>query len=307
VAIARHRDRRDGWAGGGRARRARLRGGAGRGRARALGGARGRRRTAATDEGHSGQRGQRGERASPAGRRIGHEGVSEAGELLHSLCHSGPRAVMPGSGFARHRCRIVPSPRAQRWGSFPDRFGDMAGFAIVHILIVGGAGVLGSAITPHLRSSGHRVTTLGPDPAGRTEDHVVADATDFEALADAFDGVDAVVNFALRTPRGPGADERTEPVRAGFAVNVGSVYTQLRCAARAQVPAFVQISTMAVLEGYGQRRRSALAETDNTTFYGLTKRMAETACEAEAARSPRLTVTTLRLAYATRDAWGPQW
>lgn len=179
----------------------------------------------------------------------------------------------------------------------------------MHILIVGGAGVLGSAITPHLRSSGHRVTTLGPAPApaGHPDEHVVADATDFDALADAFAGVDAVVNFALRTPRGRGADERTEPVRAGFAVNVGSVYTQLRCAARGRVPAFVQISTMAVLEGYGQRRRSALAETDSTTFYGLTKRMAEAACEAEATRSPQLTVTVLRLAYPTREEWWPQW
>lgn len=179
----------------------------------------------------------------------------------------------------------------------------------MHILIVGGTGVLGSAITPHLTANGHRVTTLGPEPVterpGST--HIVADATDFEALADAFAGVDAVVNFALKSPRGPGADEQTDPVRAGFAVNVGSVYVQLRSASRSHVPAFVQISTMAVFEGYGRRRRSALAEPDNTTFYGLTKRMAELACQTEAARNPQLAVTVLRLAYPTREEWWPQW
>ena len=189
------------------------------------------------------------------------------------------------------------------------QFAGVARFVIVHILIVGGSGVLGSAITPHLRGLGHRVTVFGPESSSEQPgvDHIVADATDFDALAEACAGVDAVVNFALRTPRGPGADEQTEPVRAGFAVNVGSVYTQLRSAARARVPSFVQISTMAVLEGFGRRRRSARAESDSTTFYGLSKRMAELACQAEAARSPQLTVTVLRLAYPTREAWWPQW
>lgn len=180
----------------------------------------------------------------------------------------------------------------------------------MHILIVGGSGVLGSAITPHLQALGHRITVLGPETTSAPHpgvDHIVADATDFDALAEAFIGVDAVVNFALRALRGQGADEQTESVKAGFAVNVGSVYAQLRSAARAEVPAFVQISTMAVLQGYGRRRRTALEEADGTTFYGQTKRMAELACQSEAARSPQLAVTVLRLAYPTREAWWPQW
>lgn len=184
----------------------------------------------------------------------------------------------------------------------------MAGWALVHILIIGGAGVLGSAVSPYLQAAGHRITVLGPDaPTVPGVGHVAGDATSFEDLAIAMTGVDAVVNFALRAARGPGADEQTEPVRRAFAVNVGSVYAQLRCASAAGVSAFVQISTMAVMHRYGSKQRSALEPADGVGLYAVSKRSAELACEAESVRNPDLAVTALRLAYPTRAEWWPAW
>ncbi len=178
----------------------------------------------------------------------------------------------------------------------------------MHILIIGGSGVLGTAISPYLLSAGHRITVLGPEaPTVPGVDHVDGDATSFEDLAQAMTGVDAVVNLALRATRGSGADEQTEPVRRAFAVNVGSVYAQLRSASRAKVPAFVQISTMAVMHRYGTERRSALEPADGVGLYAISKRSAELACEAESVRNPELTVTALRLAYPTRAQWWPAW
>lgn len=178
----------------------------------------------------------------------------------------------------------------------------------MRIVIVGGAGVLGTAISPFLQQAGHQVVAYGPDaPSAAGVEHVLGDATDFDELAAGFAGADAVVNFALRAPRGEGRDEQTEPVRAAFAVGVGSVYAQLRVAARLGVPAFVQISTLSVLTGYGVRQRSALEPADGTGVYGVTKRSAEIACEAEASRTPELTVTALRLGYPTRAEWWPAW
>lgn len=178
----------------------------------------------------------------------------------------------------------------------------------MQMLIVGGSGVLGSAITPYLQATGHRITVLGPEPPTVPDvSHIDADATDFDALTAAMTGVDAVVNFALRAARGDGADERSEPVRNAFTVNVGGAYAQLRCAGRTGVPAFVQISTMAVMHGYSRIQRSAHDPADGTGLYAVTKRMAELACEAEADRSPQMAVTVLRLAYPTRAEWWPAW
>ncbi|MFW6597292.1 NAD-dependent epimerase/dehydratase family protein [Propionibacteriaceae bacterium Y2011] len=178
----------------------------------------------------------------------------------------------------------------------------------MRIVIVGGAGVLATQISPYLQQAGHQVVALGPDaPTVAGVEHVPGDATDFDVLRRGFAGADAVVNFALRAARGAGADEQTDPVRAAFAVNVGSVYAQLRVAAAEGVAAFVQMSTLAVYEGFGQQRRSALEPTDGTSLYGVTKRMAELAAESEAARTPELTVTTLRMGYPTRAEWWPRW
>lgn len=178
----------------------------------------------------------------------------------------------------------------------------------MRIVIVGGAGVLGTAISPHLQQAGHDVVAFGPDvPTAAGVAHVPGDATDFDDLAAAFTGADAVVNFALRAPRGEGRDEQSEPVRAAFAVGVGSVYAQLRVAARLGVPAFVQISTLSVYQGFAVRRRSALEPADGTGIYAVTKRQAELACEAESVRTPELTVTALRLGYPTREHWWPAW
>lgn len=178
----------------------------------------------------------------------------------------------------------------------------------MQIVIVGGAGILGTAISPYLQQAGHEVVAYGPDaPSVAGVGHVPGDAADFDQLAAGFSGADAVVNFALRSPRGAGEDEQTEPVRNAFAVGVGSVYAQLRVAARLGVPAFVQISTMSVYHGYALRRRSALEPADGFGLYAVAKRQAEIACEAESARTPGLTVTALRLGYPTRAEWWPSW
>lgn len=75
---------------------------------------------------------------------------------------------------------------------------------LAHVLITGGAGYVGSALTPRLLDAGHQVTVYDIMYFG--QDHlphghpgltvVVGDIRDTPRLADAFKGVDAVIHLA---------------------------------------------------------------------------------------------------------------
>lgn len=174
----------------------------------------------------------------------------------------------------------------------------------MHLLIIGGAGIVGRSLLPHLGR--HRLTILDrvPAPTGPAT-FIIGDATDLETLRTAMHEVDAVIHLAAIVPRGDEIDDGRR-IRAAFDVNVAGVYLALRAARERGIRRFVHISTMSVFTDYGRVPIDASADPDSTEPYGLSKRLAEQVCVA-ASQDGRMTVTSLRLAFPTTDAVWPLW
>lgn len=172
------------------------------------------------------------------------------------------------------------------------------------IVIIGGAGLLGSHSIPHLARS-HQVRVLDQQPLDLpgVQCHR-GDARSADDVAAAVAGADAVVHMAAAVPRRSAHDPAA--VHAAFEVNVASIHLALTLAAAAGVRSFVHISTMSVFEGYRTELIDPAGVPDATHAYGLTKRLGEQVC---AAMAPTLGVAaaSLRLVYPTPDADWPLW
>jgi nucleoside-diphosphate-sugar epimerase len=173
----------------------------------------------------------------------------------------------------------------------------------MHLLIIGGAGVVGRSLVTHLKA--HRLTILDRAPAPSGSANIVGDATDLATLRTAMQGVDAVVHLAAIVPRGAEADDG-QRIRDAFDVNVTGVYLALRAARERGIRHFVHISTMSVFRDYGRVPIDATSDPDSTEPYGQSKRLAEEVCAA-LSEDGRMTVTSLRLAFPTTDTLWPLW
>lgn len=175
----------------------------------------------------------------------------------------------------------------------------------MRVLMIGGGGVVGRSLVPHLVRS-HTVSVLDRRrvqvPRATT---VVGDATDLGVLREAVRGVDAVVHLAAVVPRGAEADDGGR-IREAFEVNVTGVYLALRAAAGHGVGHFVHVSTMSVYRDYGRVPVDAGSAPDSTEPYGQSKRLGEQLC-ASAAMEGSMTITSLRLAQPTTEELWPLW
>jgi nucleoside-diphosphate-sugar epimerase len=176
----------------------------------------------------------------------------------------------------------------------------------MRILIVGGAGYVGSLILPGLADAGHEVRVLDLAAPRGGVDWVQASATDLAALDAALGGIDAVIHAAM-APHGP--DGTADPV-ASFSVLVTSVYTTLEAASRAGVTRAVLISSMSVFASQPvplpDRDLDETSQPDALDVYGLAKRLAEVVGQA-AAQAHGMTVTALRIAWPTSETAWPAW
>ncbi len=174
----------------------------------------------------------------------------------------------------------------------------------MHVLVIGGAGMVGSNVVPHLAQR-HTVRVLDQRPldVGGVES-VTGDARSPDDVAAAVDGVEGVVHMAASVPRAKGYDAAAN--RLAFEVNVGSLHLALSLAAGAGVRSFVHISTMSVFGDYATRPIDPTAAPDAVDPYGLTKRLGE---QVVAALSPALGLAacSLRLIFPTPDADWPLW
>jgi UDP-glucuronate 4-epimerase len=155
------------------------------------------------------------------------------------------------------------------------------------ILVTGASGFVGAALCAELVTAGHGVVGVDAiEPAAEFHGAIASAAGHFrfvrvdlrqrDALASVFadDHIDRVVVAAAVT-----ADrtrERTDPSGV-IAVNVGAVAETIRCAAEANVPRIVHLSSGAV---YGDSAREALELTETTplkarTLYAVTKQAGE--------------------------------
>jgi len=171
----------------------------------------------------------------------------------------------------------------------------------VRVLVVGGSGYVAGLMLPRLGER-HEIRVLDPRPARAGVEYVVGDATDFDALLRAAEGMDAVVHCAMA-----GGDlESATGTADAFGVHVTSVHLTLRAAHEAGVPHVVHISSMSVYQDLESRRLDESDPPDALDVYGLTKRLGEQVCAAAAARWG-LSVNVLRLTWPTPDEVWPLW
>ncbi|WFF41706.1 UDP-glucose 4-epimerase GalE [Salinicola endophyticus] len=146
------------------------------------------------------------------------------------------------------------------------------------ILVVGGAGYIGSHMVEHLHRSGYRVTVLDNLSTGHADavvnaELVVGDLGDREVLGRLFRSraFDAVMHFAALSEVGA---SMTQP-EAYYQNNVAKTMSLLAEMRSQGVDKFVFSSTAAV---YGDAQESAIGESSDTSPinpYGWTKRFVE--------------------------------
>ena len=110
------------------------------------------------------------------------------------------------------------------------------------VLVAGGTGFIGSYLCRTLADSGHEVTALSRSasdtPAG--VDAAVGDVTDYDSIADAADGQDAVVNLVALSPlfEPKGGNVMHDRIHRGGTKNL------VRAAEEGGVGRFVQLSAL---------------------------------------------------------------
>jgi nucleoside-diphosphate-sugar epimerase len=162
------------------------------------------------------------------------------------------------------------------------------------VLVTGGSGIVGALVVPILaRTHEVRVYDLRP-PQNEGIDYFQGDVTDFDALARAMVGVDALLYLAMGNLKW---DELSGHVTA-FDVNVKGVHLALKAAHEAGVTQAVYASSMSV---YGDDLMQRYFDTedvppDSTGLYGFTKRLGEEVCQ-NAALAWGMHVNALRLCF----------
>ncbi|MGI5237889.1 NAD-dependent epimerase/dehydratase family protein [Dactylosporangium sp. CA-139066] len=168
----------------------------------------------------------------------------------------------------------------------------------MRLLVVGGAGAVGTMTLPHLAAQ-HAVTVLDPrPPAPGPWSHRPGSALDMEAVADAARDADALVYMAMGPVDGWGSPQN---VRSHFDISVTGAHLALWAAASAGVRRAVLTSSMSV---YRDPDRAPYPDEsvppDASDFYGVTKRCAEVVASAAAAEWG-MDIVVLRLCLPTPD------
>ena len=146
----------------------------------------------------------------------------------------------------------------------------------MNVLVIGGSGVVGTLIVPILAESHElRLFDLRP-PQNGAYDYFQGDVTDYDALAQAASGMDALIYMAMGSLNWG----ETVGVVSALDVNVKGVYLALKAAHEAGVNQAVYTSTMSVYGGDLLRRyfSDEAVTPDSAELYGFTKRLGEEVC-----------------------------
>lgn len=167
----------------------------------------------------------------------------------------------------------------------------------MRILVVGGAGHVGSLVLPMLAQQ-HTIRVFDLRPPSEPVEFVEGNVGDQAALGRAAEGMDALVYMAM------GIKDFTAPnsIATNFDVSIKGVYLALLAAHEAGITHAVYTSSMSVYEG-DINARSLNDEDippDSTHFYGLTKRIGEDMCR-HAVANWGMSVNALRLCHPTPD------
>jgi nucleoside-diphosphate-sugar epimerase len=190
----------------------------------------------------------------------------------------------------------------------------------MRLLVVGGCGLVGSMVLPHLAAHEIRVLDLVP-PATPVSgvDYTAGDLHDVDLVASLAEGVDSLVFMAMGPVRDWGSPANA---RAHLDVAVPGLYATLTGVRRAGVTHVVYTSSMSVFrypfegeeepppnEAHHDNRLARYPDEstppDGRDFYGLAKRLGEEVCRT--ATEWGTDAICLRLCFPTGDdAWPKQ-
>jgi nucleoside-diphosphate-sugar epimerase len=148
------------------------------------------------------------------------------------------------------------------------------------VLLVGGAGMVGTFVTPYLRKH-HALRVLDlQQPRHEGVEFVQGSFTDTDALQRALDGVDTFINMVMKSPQGGSSnDQNLTQIRENYEVNTLGLHLLLWTAQGMGIKRGVHTSTMSVhyreRPFFGAEEEVAL---DTPSVYGLTKGFGELIC-----------------------------
>jgi len=171
----------------------------------------------------------------------------------------------------------------------------------VRILVIGGSGYVAGLILPHL-SRQHTIRIYDRrQPAFSEAEYVTGEVTDFDAVAQAAQGCDALLYMAMGRylPIGEPYAEHVDALMTSLDANVKGVYVSLYTARHAGIEHAVYTSSMSVYDERSLRDRYFPNEDvapDACDIYGFTKRLGEMVCQ-NACRDLGVSVNALRLCW----------
>lgn len=162
------------------------------------------------------------------------------------------------------------------------------------VVVTGATGEVARGVLPFLEQE-FDLRLLALDPPGDDPRRLQADLLDWQAMAQALRGVDAVLHLAVATGQvGPFEEDAFNDAR--FDVNVKGTFHVFESALRARVRRVVHVSSLMVVWGYGKGVWvPGDAEPRPVGTYALTKTLAERTAQYYA-DSAGVEVITLRIA-----------
>jgi nucleoside-diphosphate-sugar epimerase len=172
------------------------------------------------------------------------------------------------------------------------------------LLIVGGAGYVGSILQPALEAE-HACRYLDLKPVAGAEDRtIVGDVNDPDTVEKALDGVESVLWLAMGVKEGLDKAKGPMDIDAAFDVNVKAMYRVLVAAGHAGIQRFVYASSLSVYRTIGRRTAFPLDEQEQPDAwrpYGATKRLGEALGEMWVQHELSATFLALRLFWPRND------
>jgi uronate dehydrogenase len=151
----------------------------------------------------------------------------------------------------------------------------------VKVLLLGGAGHVGSFITPYLRQRHElRVLDVGR-PRHEGIEYVEGSVTDPDALRAGLTGVDAFIWLVMRKPQGGSVRDQDVPtIVENYDVNCKGLHLALFTAQELGVTRGVYTSSMSVhYRGRDFFHQEETTPLDTPTVYGLSKGFGELICQ----------------------------
>jgi nucleoside-diphosphate-sugar epimerase len=151
----------------------------------------------------------------------------------------------------------------------------------MRVLLVGGAGHVGTFVTPYLRSH-HELRVLDIRPPRHADvEYVEGSITNVDDLRRALDGVDTFINMVMKSPQGGSVtDQNLTQIVENYEVNTLGLHLLLWTAQSMGITRGVHTSSMSV--HYRERpffHAEELMPYDTPSVYGLTKGFGEQICQ----------------------------